>query len=239
MAKRKPKAETPAEETEKVIDVPVEEPKAVKPKAVKPKAVEPKVEEPKAEEPKAVEPKVEKPKAVEPKAEAVMTVASVLSSSEMEDGAKIVWLMENAPIGIRGIVAKLVSYNMQMKPGLRVNESVGAGHQFDLFNTVNGIIDTEDYKEFKVKMDALNLVYRRFRGESFKDRYLFRFDLQWSRGAKKLKAFNNLQTVITTLCVPADRADNLKKISLDYALDKTTTGISDTAVKNLKKYYKA
>jgi len=245
MAKRKTKAQKEEEAALAAsAEASTETPKAEEPKAPEPKVEEPKAKapEPKAEEPKAPEPKAKapEPKAPEPKAKAetAITMADVMGNGEFDDGAKIVWLMENAPMHVRVVAAKLVAYNMQMKPGVRMAPELGAARQLDLYNTIESVINNPKYTEFKECMDAICLVYRRFKDESYGERYVMRFDLHWKQGEKRLRAFNNLQTVIIAMAKPADRAMAAKKIDLNRAFDIGDTGISAKAATNLKKYFK-
>lgn len=138
-------------------------------------------------------------------------------------------------------VNNLVSYNSSMSPNADepLSEEKGAAKNYNLYIQIKDCISKTDYKEFKTEFDIINMVYLNYGKDAFDEFALFRYDQAWASkwGNTSLTTFQNLNTVICSLCDIKTRAANLASISLDKSLDTTLLELDEVAVNNIKKYY--
>lgn len=138
-------------------------------------------------------------------------------------------------------VANLTKYNEVMSPNLEetISDEKGAARNYSLYIQIKDTCSKEDYKEFKTEFDIINMVYLNYANDSFDEFALFRFDQAWTAkwGEVSLTTFQNLNTIICTLCDIKTRASNLSGISLDKSLDPNELELDEIAISNIKKYY--
>lgn len=138
-------------------------------------------------------------------------------------------------------VNNLISYNESMNPSNEValSDEKGAAKNYNLYIQIKDAIETEDYAAFKVKFDVINMAYTEFSKGAFDEFALFRYDQAWSAkwGDVSLVTFQNLNTLICTLCNIKTRAAALSSLDLDKALDPTVLELTELGINNIKKYY--
>lgn len=139
-------------------------------------------------------------------------------------------------------VNSLIAYNTAMNPNDEDNvitDEKGAARNYNLYIQMKDAIETEDYLVFKSKFDMINMVYVAYAKEAFEEFTLFKYDQAWASkwGELSLTTFQNLNTVICTLCNIKTRAASIDSISLDKSLDLTKIELSEIGVNNIKKYY--
>jgi len=166
-----------------------------------------------------------------------LTVVDVLASNlSYED--KLNKIIESDETAYKMLASKLLGYQ-QVMSNRTIDPKLGASKQYDLYNTIVGALQTNDYGVFKIKMNIINLAFNAFKDSAYRDMFLFRFDEQWKWGAKELVTFQHLITVITTLADLATRKNNIKKIDMVKALDADEIKLSEDAKAHIQKYYNA
>lgn len=164
-------------------------------------------------------------------------IAAIVSSADLDGKAKVRKIADDGMVMFAGIASKIIGYDEAMNPKIGITEQAGAAKQYDLLNTLKSVINTEDYKVFKAKFDIINLGFRAYSKDSFDEFMLFRFDQKWKWSKKDLTTSQHLSTLISQLCDLSTRADSLKKIDIDRALDASVITLSETGISNIKKYY--
>jgi len=164
-------------------------------------------------------------------------VAGVISDADLSGKEKIRKIASTGMTGFAAIASKIIGYDQIMNPKTPVTEVAGVAKQYDLLNTLKSVINTEDYKQFKVKFDIINLGFRVYSKDAFDEFMLFRFDQKWKWSKKDLTTSQHLSSLISQLCDLSTRANNLKKIDIDRALDASAISLSETGINNVKKYY--
>ena len=138
-------------------------------------------------------------------------------------------------------VNNLIAYNTAMDPNNEetLTDEKGAAKNYNLYIQIKDAIETEDYLAFKSKFDLINMVYTVFNKGAFNEFALFRYDQAWAAkwGNISLTTFQNLNTLITSLCDINTRASELSSLSLDKSLDLTKIELSELGANNIKKYY--
>lgn len=139
-------------------------------------------------------------------------------------------------------VNNLIAYNKAMNPNDEENvitDEKGAARNYNLYIQIKDAVETEDYLVFKSKFDMINMAYTAFEKEAFNEFALFKYDQSWASkwGELSLTTFQNLNTVICTLCNIKTRAASIDAISLDKSLDITKIELSEIGINNIKKYY--
>jgi hypothetical protein len=167
----------------------------------------------------------------------LVAIAAVISDKDLTGKEKIEKLAAEATMAYASVASKILGYDQIMNPKVPVTEVAGVAKQYDLLNTLKSVINTEDYKQFKLKFDIVNLGFRAYGKDSFDEFMLFRFDQKWRWSKKDLTTSQHLATLISQLCDLSTRAENLKKIDIDRALDASQITLTETGISNLKKYY--
>lgn len=138
-------------------------------------------------------------------------------------------------------VNNLIDYNKNMDPNSEetVTDEKGAARNYNLYIQMRDAIEEEDYLTFKSKFDIINMAYAVFNKGAFNEFALFRYDQAWSAkwGDLSLTTFQNLNTLICTLCDINTRAAELDSLSLDKSLDLTKIELTELGANNIKKYY--
>ena len=163
-------------------------------------------------------------------------VIKVLTSAKLSTKEKIEEIRAKAEPAYATLAAKLLSYQEAMGVG-RIDPKLGSGKQYDLLNTLVGVLNIEDYSEFKTRFDIINMAFVAFKEDAFRDVMLFRFSEVWNWNKKDLVTLQHLNTVISTLCDLSARKANLPKIDMMKALDSDEVNLTETAGSNLQKYY--
>jgi hypothetical protein len=167
----------------------------------------------------------------------ITEVRKVIADESIGDmRARLRELVKNGPTVAKLLLAKLLGYADAMSATV-IDSKIGAGRNYDLYNTLIGVLAEEDQAMFKLKFDIVNLVFKEYRSESFNDVKLHRFDKEWPRDTTTLNTYQNLVTVITALCDLNDRVKQMKLISFDKAFDITTTTFTPDMISAVKRYY--
>lgn len=138
-------------------------------------------------------------------------------------------------------VNNLIQYSKNMDPDSEetVTDEKGAARNYNLYIQMRDAIEEEDYLTFKSKFDIINMAYAVYSKGAFNEFALFRYDQAWSAkwGDLSLTTFQNLNTLICTLCDISTRASELDSLSLDKSLDLTKIELTELGANNIKKYY--
>jgi len=218
---RKKKEDTPVVETPEVETPEVETP-----------IVE---DTPVVETPEVVVPVTEEPKTVPTSTTGKVNNLLLDSSVSIED--KISWCLADAPVDLKNIAMQLEGYHNVMKPGIPIDENKMVRKQYELVNIYRGIFNTESYAEFKSKFDVLNLFFVFYAKSSMAPQRLSRFDYLWKWSDPELHTLLNVSEIVATLAYFPTRANNLKKVNLQYALSSTETIVTEDARNHIVRYY--
>lgn len=146
--------------------------------------------------------------------------------------------LDNSVSQYGSLVQSLSTYNAKMGPSVpNILPKNGAGQNYNLLNQIMYVVELSNKEDFTVQFDIINLYFKEYKNEAYKEHSMQRFDNYWIWDTKALNTWMNLVTCICSLCDIATRQENLKKISLDKVLDPTTTLFSPTAIANIKSYY--
>lgn len=99
-----------------------------------------------------------------------------------------------------------------------------------LNNLLLRVVKNESYEEFKVKFDIINKLF--LDKDIFEASYILYFS-EWTKSDKDLANFSQLVTIIEDLSNRETRQANKKRI-----VNLTNLTIGETAINNIKRYYK-
>ena len=167
----------------------------------------------------------------------------ILNKTGITVREKLDLIKYSGPTSLKEAVDKLDKYETAMNPEIEIKDStVGAINNYSLYTLIKNIASTRDYEKFKLRFDIINLYFKEYQYSGFNEFLLQRFDEKWSWGEDNLITYQNLITVITSLCDITKRASNLKRLDLDKALDPTVVRPLNAnggfAIQNIKAYYK-
>ena len=167
----------------------------------------------------------------------------ILNKTGITVREKLDLIKYSGPTSLKEAVDKLDKYETAMNPEIEIKDSsVGATNNYSLYTLIKNIASTRDYEKFKLRFDIINLYFKEYQYSGFNEFLLQRFDEKWSWGEDNLITYQNLITVITSLCDITKRASNLKRLDLDKALDPTVVRPLNAnggfAIQNIKAYYK-
>ena len=167
----------------------------------------------------------------------IADVKALLAKSDVTPKDKFDQL-DNSVSQYGSLVQSLSTYNAKMGPSVpNILPKNGAGQNYNLLNQIMYVVELSNKEDFTVQFDIINLYFKEYKNEAYKEHSMQRFDNYWIWDTKALNTWMNLVTCICSLCDIATRQENLKKISLDKVLDPTTTLFSPTAIANIKAYY--
>lgn len=167
----------------------------------------------------------------------IADVKALLAKSDVTPKDKFDQL-DNSVSQYGSLVQSLSTYNAKMGPSVpNILPKNGAGQNYNLLNQIMYVVELSNKEDFTVQFDIINLYFKEYKNEAYKEHSMQRFDNYWIWDTKALNTWMNLVTCICSLCDIATRQENLKKISLDKVLDPTTTLFSPTAIANIKSYY--
>lgn len=191
----------------------------------------PKVEE---EEPEP-EPEPE-PEHVDPEREFVL---ADLYSNEFKDESKISWaLSDAAPANIKSLAERTQKYIDIMSSDVIVEQKKTSGIVYSMFTLFRTSITKEDYATFKPLFAVINAYFRVYGKNYFRDVVLIGHATLWNNKSDRDRiGFNNLVTMLSTLCDPDERTNAKARISIARVFDRKTTGFSPVAITNVTKYY--
>ena len=167
----------------------------------------------------------------------------ILNKTGITVREKLDLIKYSGPTSLKEAVDKLDKYETAMNPEIEIKDSsVGATNNYSLYTLIKNIASTRDYEKFKLRFDIINLYFKEYQYSGFNEFLLQRFDEKWSWGEDNLITYQNLITVITSLCDITKRASNLKRLDLDKALDPTVVRPLNAnggfAIQKIKAYYK-
>ena len=161
----------------------------------------------------------------------------ILIAEDLSGVEKLNKIAKGAMLKFGTIASKLLGYNEHMYKNPGLTPATGVGKQYDLLNTLKAVLNTEDYNDFKVKFDIVNMAFRDLKKEAYNETHLYRYDQQWKWSKKDLVTLQHLLMLLIELSNGKTRAENKKKLDLNLALSKDEVNLSDTAISNIKKYY--
>lgn len=165
-------------------------------------------------------------------------VKNILADPDMFEEEKLEHIGKYAVPSIAMLSEFLNTFKNTLDPkAVQQEAKTIVGKHFDLFNQISRVVSEENYEIFKVKFDIINMYFRVFATGAFNDVALHRFGNLWKWGETKLRAFENFVIAISSLNNIETRKVALKKLDLNKVLDKEATGLSETAIANIKKYY--
>ncbi len=151
---------------------------------------------------------------------------------------KVAELTESNDPAIKNLMNSLKSYGDEVGPGaVNKGPKFVASKNYALYMTLKSVVETKDIKEFTAKMDAVSIVFKDQTKGAFDEFRLHRYDQQWTWGKKSLTTYQNLVTVICTLCDASKRKDAIKLVDLDKAFDVSQVSLSEDGISNIKRYY--
>jgi len=113
------------------------------------------------------------------------------------------------------------------------------GKLYNLYNTLQAAINTEDNGEFNIKMDIINLVFRANYGhnEAFHPTLLLRYDYLWTWGDVTLKTHQVLCTLICALADRSTREVEIEKVNINNSYARDGLALSQDKIERLIRYY--
>ena len=181
---------------------------------------------------------VEKQPTVEDTTSTVSNISEILGSKDSIK-EKIVAISKSDNITYRSLANKLLSYNDKMSGTDAIKASSGAANNYDLYNVIKQVVSESNVEVFRNKFTIINLAFLAFKDEGFNEVKLHRFDYEWKWGKESLDTYQYLVTMITILADRSTREVEVGKGILDRALNKDVVSLSDVAIQNIIKYYKA
>ncbi len=181
---------------------------------------------------------VEKQPSTEDTTPTVSNISEILGS-KVSIKEKIVAISKSDNITYRSLANKLLSYNDKMFGTDAIKASSGAANNYDLYNVIKQVVSESNVEVFRNKFTIINLAFLAFKDEGFNEVKLHRFDYEWKWGKESLDTYQYLVTMITILADRSTREVEVGKGILDRALNKDVVSLSDVAIQNIIKYYKA
>lgn len=156
-----------------------------------------------------------------------------------EEKDKFKEFSEHSNTNVRVVSSMLTYYSDNMGVKNKLSFSKGVRYQRELLNAlVSNIKATTDEKSFKEVFDVINYHYLNSANDAFKPNMLTRFMEHWNDGVNHLNTLNILNHVISALCDPKTRANNLKKMDLNKAFSRPTI-LEPKYINYIKQYYKS
>lgn len=134
----------------------------------------------------------------------------------------------------KSLVANLERYMEKMKPGMPVNNDEGARNQYQLWRTIQSVIENSSPEEFNKLWYIVLVYFKNFRTGALGERYVFRFSEYWIQSEEDLATFQRILNLIILTADPSTREKNLKQVSLPRTLEK---GLTDFGRQRLLSFY--
>ena len=133
----------------------------------------------------------------------------------------------------RSLVARLKDYYTSMKSGVPVNEQRAIAANYDLYNALVGVANTDDYGKFSLLFKVVNKVFLLGKDDAFNPIKLSRFDYLWRWGTSSKQNYERLVELVTTLANPANR----KLVGKTVSVEKAVEGLPPVAKQNITRFY--
>lgn len=130
------------------------------------------------------------------------------------------------------VASFLDKYAADMAPGVPVNAKNGGHHQYNLYSTINQILNKSNYEAFKDAFTLLVAYIVKHKDDVFSEKYAFRFAEEWPSSVDRLSNFHALLNLLMIMS-----KHNERPISKYVSLERTfNTGFSEVAKENLMRF---
>ncbi|EPU3828951.1 hypothetical protein ACVWU4_000932 [Campylobacter coli] len=147
-------------------------------------------------------------------------------------------IKKKGPAAFQAIVNKLDSYNEQMNPATSSLDSKQcANKNFELYTMIKNATNVSDNSSFNLRFDIINLYFKEYKDEAFDEFALFRADDAWTWGQNSLETYQNLITIITSLCDITTRANNIRTIDVPKTINDVNSDLTQLSKQNIIGYY--
>lgn len=147
-------------------------------------------------------------------------------------------IKKKGPAAFQAIVNKLDSYNEQMNPATSSLDSKQcANKNFELYTMIKNATNVSDNSSFNLRFDIINLYFKEYKDEAFDEFALFRADDAWTWGQNSLETYQNLITIITSLCDITTRANNIRTIDVPKTINDVDSDLTQLSKQNIIGYY--
>lgn len=144
----------------------------------------------------------------------------------------------NSGSPITKFAAVMLEYEKKMsKETTLIEPNQGAANNYNLFTRLMRVLKEKDFDNFTTYFDVINMIFNKYKDDAYSEFMLHRFDMEWKWGAKELKTYQNLITLICVLCDRSTRASEIRKISLNKVLDLNKTIFTEDIANNIRRYY--
>jgi len=167
-------------------------------------------------------------------------VATYLALPGIDVNVKLAAIGADAIPVVSVLTRSLLGFAEEFAPGKpEQSPTYVLGKLYNLYNTLQAAVNTEDNDEFNIKMDIINLVFRANYGhnEAFHPTLLLRYDYLWAWGDVTLKTHQVLCTLICALADRSTREVEIKKINIDNSYARDGLSISQDKFERLIRYY--
>jgi len=165
-------------------------------------------------------------------------VNDVLSHPDMDAKDKITKIAAEGTMEFRMTAATIVSYIEavdESKPF--VSAANIANKNYNIYNAIRQVVNTEDQANFKTKMRILTHAFVAHKDGAFNEFKLHRYDYAWTWGDKALKTYQHLIVLFTSLSDLATRQDEIKKLDMNAVLDPGAIDLPVDTCDRLKRYF--
>jgi len=165
-------------------------------------------------------------------------VNDVLSHPDMHGADKIAKIAAEGATEFSMAASSIVSYIDavdESKPF--VSAANIANKNYNLYNAIRQIVNTEDQANFQTKMRILTNAFVTHKDGAFNEFKLHRYDYAWSWGDKSLKTYQHLIVLFTSLSDLSTRASEIKKLDMNAVLDSGVIDLPVDTCDRLKRYF--
>lgn len=165
-------------------------------------------------------------------------ISDLLNKKGIPVREKLDTIKKSGPLAFKAIVNKLDSYNEQMNPAVsNLDNKQCANKNFELYTMIKNATNVADNSSFSLRFDIINLYFKEYKNEAFDEFALFRADDAWTWGDDSLQTYQNLITIITSLCDITTRANNIRTIDVAGSLNKSNIDLTLLSKQNIVGYY--
>jgi len=167
-------------------------------------------------------------------------VATYLALPDIDVNVKLAAIAADATPVVSVLTRSLLGFAEEFAPGKpEQTPTYVLGKLYNLYNTLQAAINTEDNGEFNIKMDIINLVFRANCGhnEAFHPTLLLRYDYLWTWGDVTLKTHQVLCSLICALADRSTREVEIKKVNITNSYAREGLSISQDKIERLIRYY--
>ena len=177
------------------------------------------------------EPIVEETPVTQPEPEVVTTPVSTVGEQPKLNQLEIIAKTGKPHLSI--LAGQLIDYENAMNDKIVVTEKAAAKNNFNLYQAMIKVLNTEDYGSFKESFDVINKAFITYKSSAYNPYQVTRGTLEWSWGASTLDEYLVLVNGIGILANKATRG----KMRSSASFISSDANFTDTAKNNLERYY--